>query len=66
MTFPKTRTLVPGTSRTGLTWRLMAGLGMSWGERATLDLAWRYTDTGVIETGAALAESNGSTAAGTR
>ena len=52
MTFPKTRTVVPGTSRTGLTWRLMAGLGMSWGERATLDLAWRYTDAGVIETGA--------------
>ena len=52
MTFPKTRTLVPGTRRTGLTWRLTAGLGMSWGERATLDLAWRYTDAGVIETGA--------------
>ena len=52
MTFPKTRTLVPGTRRTGLTWRLTAGLGMSWGERATLDLAWRYTNAGVIETGA--------------
>ena len=52
MTFPKTRTLVPGTRRTGLTWSLTAGLGMSWGERATLDLAWRYTDAGVIETGA--------------
>ena len=51
MTFPKTRTLVPGTRQTGLTWRLTAGLGMSWGERATLDLAWRYTDAGVIETG---------------
>ena len=33
MTFPKTRTLVPGTRRTGLTWRLMAGLGMSLGDR---------------------------------
>ena len=52
LTFPKTRTLVPGTRRTALTWRLTAGLGMSWGERATLDLAWRYTDAGVIETGA--------------
>ena len=52
MTFPKTRTLVPGTRRTGLTWRLTVGLGMSLGERATLDLAWRYTDAGVIETGA--------------
>ena len=52
LTFPKTRTLVPGTRRTALTWRLTAGLGMSWGARATLDLAWRYTDAGVIETGA--------------
>ena len=52
LTFPKTRTLVPGTRRTALTWRLTAGVGMSWGERATLDLAWRYTDAGVIETGA--------------
>ena len=52
MTFPQTRTLVPGARRTALTWRLTAGLGMSWGERATLDLAWRYTDAGVIETGA--------------
>ena len=52
MTFPKTQTLVPGTRRTGLTWRLTAGLGMSWGTRATLDFAWRYTDAGVIETGA--------------
>ena len=34
MTFPKTRTLVPGTRRTALTWRLTAGLGMSWGEPA--------------------------------
>ena len=52
LTFPKTRTLVPATRRTALTWRLTAGVGMSWGERTTLDLAWRYTDAGVIETGA--------------
>ena len=52
MTFPKTTTIVPGTSRTGLTWMLTAGLGMSLGgERTMLDLAWRYTDYGVIETG---------------
>ena len=50
MTFPKTTTIVPGTSRTGLTWMLTAGLGMSLGgERTMLDLAWRYTDYGVIE-----------------
>ena len=54
MTFPKTTTIVPGTRRTGVTWRLTAGLGMSWGERTTLDLAWQYTDSGVIETGAGL------------
>ena len=51
MTFPKTTTIVPGTSRTGLTWMLTAGLGISLGEQTTLDLAWRYTDYGVIETG---------------
>ena len=52
MTFPRTTTIVPGTSRTGLTWMLTAGLRMSLGgERTTLDLAWRYTDYGVIETG---------------
>ena len=28
LTFPKTRTLVSGTRRTALTWRLTAGLGM--------------------------------------
>ena len=52
MTFPKTTTIVPGTRRTGVTWRLTAGLGMSWGERTTLDLARQYTDSGVIETSA--------------
>ena len=51
MTFPKTTTFVPGTSRSGLTWMLTAGLGISLAEQTTLDLAWRYTDYGVIETG---------------
>ena len=51
MTFPKTTTIIPGTSRSGLTWMLTAGLGMSLGERTTLELTWRYTDYGVIETG---------------
>ena len=51
MTFPKTTTFVPGASRTGLTWMLTAGLGISLAEQMTLDLAWRYTDYGVIETG---------------
>ena len=51
MTFPKTTTIVPGTSRTGLTWMLTAGLGISLAEQLTFDLAWRYMDYGVIETG---------------
>ena len=51
MTFPKTTTIIPGTSRSGLTWMLTAGLGMSLGERTTLELTWRYTDYGVIKTG---------------
>ena len=52
MTFPKTTTLVPGASRTGLTWMLAVGLGMSFGGPLKLDLAWRYTDYHEIETGA--------------
>ena len=51
MTFPKTTTVVPGGSRTGLAWMLTAGVAKALGERATLDLAWRYTDLGAVRTG---------------
>ena len=51
MTFPATTTTVPGGSRTGLAWMVTAGVGMAVGERAILDLAWRYTDLGKVRTG---------------
>ena len=51
MEFPKTRTIVPGGHRTDFAWMLALGLAMSAGERATLELAWRYTDVGTVETG---------------
>ena len=51
MTFPKTTTVVPGGSRTGLAWMLTAGVAKALAERTTLDLAWRYTDLGATRTG---------------
>ncbi len=50
MTFPATTTTVPGGSRTGLAWMVTAGVAMAVGERAILDLAWRYTDLGKVRT----------------
>ena len=50
MTFPATTTTVPGGSRSGLAWMVTAGFAMPVGERAILDLAWRYTDLGKIRT----------------
>ena len=51
MTFPRTITLVPGASRNGLAWMATAGLAVPVSERAILDIAWRYTDYGEIQTG---------------
>ena len=53
MTFPKTTTLVPGARRVNLAWILMTGVATSLSEAVTLDLAWRYTDLGDVETGRA-------------
>ena len=50
MTFPATTTTVPGGNRTGLAWMVTAGVAMAVGDRATLDLAWRYTDLGKVRT----------------
>ena len=49
--FPVTMVTIPGGSRTNFAWMLTAGLSTSLGERMTLDLAWRYTDFGTVETG---------------
>ena len=51
MMFPRTTTLVPGTSRGTLTWMLTAGGAIALGADLTLDLARRYTDLGAVETG---------------
>ena len=53
MEFPKTRTIVPGEERVNLAWMLAAGIALPLGEGAVLDLAWRYTDHGSVETGRA-------------
>lgn len=50
MTFPATTTTVPGGSRTDMAWMATAGVALEVSERATLDLAWRYTDLGEIRT----------------
>ena len=51
MQLPKTTTIVPGGRRVNLAWMLTAGVAKSLGERMTLDLAWRFTDSGTVETG---------------
>ena len=50
MQFPKTTTIVPGGQQTHSTWMLTAGFAVSLGLKMTLDLAWRYTDYGPVET----------------
>ncbi len=51
MEFPRTRTVVPGGQRTNVSWMLAAGIALPLGEGPILDVAWRYTDHGDIETG---------------
>ena len=51
MMFPRTTTIVPGARRTGFAWMVTAGVATALNERATLDLAWRYTDLGAVHTG---------------
>ena len=51
MEFPGTRTLVPGGSRTNFAWMASAGISLPLSERVMLELAWRYTDLGTVETG---------------
>ncbi len=51
MTFPRTSTIVPGAHRSDVTWMATAGVATTLGERTTFDLAWRYTDLGVVKTG---------------
>lgn len=49
-TFPRTSTLIPGSTSTGRVWMVTAGLAMPLSEAAFLDVAWRYADRGAVET----------------
>ena len=51
MAFPRTTTIVPGARRVNLAWMLTAGIATSLDYDTTLELAWRYTDLGPVETG---------------
>lgn len=51
MEFPKTATIVPGGQRVGFARMLTAGVGIELTETVALDLAYRYTNSGVAETG---------------
>ena len=50
MDFPKTYTIVPGGHHVSFAWMLTAGVAVSISPRLTLDVGWRYTDHGTIET----------------
>ena len=50
MDFPGTYTIVPGGNHLNFSWMLTAGVGVSLRGRMTVDIAWRYTDHGAIET----------------
>ena len=51
MTFPATKTVVPGGIRSGFAWMVAAGVGAALSERSTLELLWRYSDLGEARTG---------------
>ena len=51
MVFPRTTTIVPEGHKINLAWMLAAGVSAPLGSRATIEIAWRFTDHGVIETG---------------
>ncbi len=53
MEFPRTATIVPGGQRVGLARMLMAGVGIGLTETVTLDLGYRYRNSGTAETGRA-------------
>ena len=50
MKFARTRTIVPGGHQVNFAWMLTAGVGTAITDRLTLELAYRYTDSGAVET----------------
>ena len=59
MTFPTTMTILPGNSSSDLAWMVTAGFGVALDERSTLEVAWRYTDLGRVQTGTGTARRLG-------
>ena len=53
MMFPRTETTVPDGRNADFTVMLTAGVATSLSDKITLDLAWRYVDWGIAETGRA-------------
>ena len=51
MKFPQTTTIVPGGRRVNLAYMATAGIATSPSDNVMLDFAWRYTDSGTVETG---------------
>ena len=51
MEFPRTTTVVPGGRQVSLAWMPAAGVATALGPRVTLDIAWRYTHLGAVDTG---------------
>ena len=54
MAFLKTTTVVPRGERVNFAWMLSAGVSTSLRKRMILGLAWRYTDSGIVETSKAM------------
>ncbi|MDE0206555.1 MAG: outer membrane beta-barrel protein [Candidatus Tectomicrobia bacterium] len=50
MDFPQTYTIVPGGSQVNFSWMVTAGIGIHLRGRTAVDIAWRYTDHGAVET----------------
>ena len=63
MEFPKTATIVPGGQRAGFARMLTAGVGIELTETVALDLAYRYTNSGVPKPAEARDGSFGTTEA---
>ncbi len=51
MAFARTTTLVPGGHRLSPAWMPTAGVAMTLGPRVTLDVAWRHTHLGAVDSG---------------
>ena len=49
--FRKTDTIIPGARQLGSVWMVTAGVSAGLGPCFVLDLAWRYTESGPVETG---------------